>query len=127
MIGIFMLIAAVSAVAALARGRGGKPWVWGTIGVLGYFVVSWGLTVMLQSIPSLRQSQGGSNFALNVSVTTLPWLWLALVAGYIRFFMGRGMPQPPGKWACENCFYTNSQSSVVCEACKEPWKLSEGQ
>jgi len=36
---IILLIAATSGIVALARARGGKPWLWGTLTVVGYFLV----------------------------------------------------------------------------------------
>lgn len=37
MLEIALLIAATAGIAAFARGRGGKPWLWGTLTVVGYF------------------------------------------------------------------------------------------
>ena len=36
---IILLIAATSGIVALARARGGQPWLWGTLTVVGYFLV----------------------------------------------------------------------------------------
>ncbi len=36
---IVLLIVATGGIAAFARGRGGKPWLWGTLTVVGYFLV----------------------------------------------------------------------------------------
>jgi len=35
---IFLLIVTTGGIAAYARGRGGNPWVWGTLSVVGLLI-----------------------------------------------------------------------------------------
>lgn len=49
------------------------------------------------------------------------WIWIALVAGYLRFIVGAGLPKPDMQWNCSNCHYLNGASSLFCEACQQPW------
>ncbi len=39
MLVIILLIAATGGIVAFARGRGGKPWLWGTLTIVGFFLV----------------------------------------------------------------------------------------
>ena len=128
MIGIvlfFLLCAAISSIAALARGRGANPWLWGAVGVLGYFGGLFGAAALLSLIPSVHYRQGFANFAVTVCSAVAPWVGVGLVAAYVRFSKGKGKPQPSSKWVCKNCFYTNGRYAVICEACKEPWRTSD--
>jgi hypothetical protein len=40
----------------------------------------------------------------------------------LRFVIGAGRPKPDSKWSCSNCNYLNNASSIICEACQQPWQ-----
>jgi hypothetical protein len=110
MIEIIVLVIAVTGIAALARGRGASPVVMGTAAVAGWVLIEYGGFFLLP--------RGTSPFVL----MPIAWVWIALVAGYVRFIVGAGRPKPDGKWSCSQCRYLNNASSIICEACQQPWK-----
>ncbi|OLB40104.1 MAG: hypothetical protein AUH11_02715 [Acidobacteria bacterium 13_2_20CM_57_17] len=66
---IILLIAATSGIVALARARGGKAWLWGTLTVVGYFLVPSLLLFLLWLLGPLRRASKrtlkfGSTFRL---------------------------------------------------------------
>ena len=121
MLEIALLIAAAAGIAAFARGRGGKPWLWGTLTVVGYFVVPFlirFLVLKLSANPmNMRESDQLLFFISAVS-------WVAIVAFCARFLLGRGYEKPSGMWSCPNCKYLNKQYAVICEACQLPYGKS---
>lgn len=100
MLEILAIFIVAPALASVARGRGGRPWVWGVAAVAGYILASVLAQVLLGGVP----------FA--------GWAGVGLVALYVRLFVGRGMPQPQSMWICKNCSYTNGRHAIICEACK---------
>jgi len=110
---IIALVIAVTAVASLARGRGKSPFVAGCVAVVGYVSIVYG--------GSTVAPPGDARLALMVA----GWVWIGLVAGYLRFVVGIGKPKPDGRWNCANCNYLNNASSIVCEACQQPWQPKE--
>jgi hypothetical protein len=112
MLEIIALIIAITGIANVGRGRGVSPKLAGGMAFFGWLFFR--LAGMLLS-PS---NEVGLFFLLAA------WIWIAVVAGYLRFVVGAGRPQPDGKWNCSNCRYLNSASSVVCEACQQPWERS---
>ena len=110
MIELIVLAIAVTGIATLARGRGKSPVAAGTIAVVGYVLISYGGTIVVPP--------GDGRLLLLIAA----WVWVALVAGYLRFIVGAGRPKPDGKWSCANCNYLNNASSIICEACQQPWK-----
>lgn len=114
MIEIFLLIGAISAIALFARGRGGSPWVWGTVAVIGFVVLRIGGAAFVASFQEVP-------FEIALLSTIASWIGVGLVFLYVRFVMGRGRPQPTGMWACTNCTYLNKAGMQFCEACKQPW------
>ena len=103
------LVIVVGGIATLARGRGANPVVTGTIAIAGWILIEF----------------GGSFFIPAGQGRLLPmiaaWAWIGVVAGFVRFVVGAGRPKPDGKWSCSNCNYLNNSSSVICEACQQPW------
>jgi|SRR5258706_448317 len=111
MLEILGLVIAVTAIAAVARGRGASPVLTGVITVVGYVLLKFGSVLALPR---------GDNRAFIALVSG--WIWVALVFGYVRFVVGARLPKPDSKWNCSNCRYLNESSSVICEACQQPWK-----
>ena len=93
MLEIALLIAATAGIAAFARGRGGKPRLWGTLMVVGYFVVPFlvrFLALKLAASP-LDISENGQLLFFISAVS-----WVAIVAFCARFLLGRGYEKPSG-------------------------------
>jgi hypothetical protein len=111
MLEIIGLVVAVTGIAALARGRGASPVIAGTAAVAGWVLIEYGGAILLRQNP----------YPLMIAA----WAWVALVAGFVRFVVGAGRPKPDGKWNCSNCRYLNNASSVVCEACQQPWQAGK--
>lgn len=121
MLEIALLIAAAAGIAAFARGRGGKPWLWGTLTVVGYFVVPFlirFLVLKLSANPMNMRESGQLLFFISAVS------WVAIVAFCARFLLGRGYEKPSGMWSCPNCKYLNKQYAVICEACQLPYGKS---
>ena len=107
---IIGLVVAVTGIVALARGRGASPVVVGTIAVAGWALIEYGGLFLLP--------HGQSPFVLML----IAWAWVGMVAVYVRFIVGASRPKPDGKWNCSHCRYLNNASSVICEACRQPWQ-----
>ncbi len=112
MLEIFLLVGATSAIAAYARGRGGSPWLWGTITVVGYLGVELGVAVMWRFVTGETNPLPGLLGS---------WAWVGAVALYTRFGLGAARPKPWGMWTCPNCKYLNGGYALICEACKQPY------
>jgi len=115
---IVLLIAATAGIAAFARGRGGKPWLWGTLTVTGYFLVPFFVTlfaVLFGADP--KEVKQDAQFWFFISAVA----WVALLAFCARFLLGRSYAKPDGMWSCSHCKYLNQSYAVVCEACREPY------
>lgn len=111
MIEIVAVVLAVTGITALARGRGANTVLTGVITVAGYVALEFGLNFLLPK---------SENRPLIAMVAA--WTWIALLFILIRFAVGAGMPKPDSKWNCSKCRYLNDASSVICEACQQPWK-----
>ena len=82
-----LLIAATAGIASFARGRRGKPWLWGTLTVVGCFVVPflvWFLALKLGANPVDIGEIGQILFFISAVS------WVAIVAFCARFRLGRG-------------------------------------
>ena len=110
---IIGLIIVVGGIATLARGRGANPVLMGAIAVAGWILIEFGGPFLIPA--------GQDRLFLAVAA----WAWIAVVAGFVRFVVGAGHPKPDGKWSCSNCNYLNNASSVICEACQQPWRARE--
>ena len=121
MIELILLIAAITTVGAVARGRGATPWLWGTVATVGYLAVAFAVVYAFErrlvtvTSPLMAQIPWPGIAA---------WGWIGCVLVYLRFFRARGAVQPDGKWTCPNCTWLNARYSVICEACKEPYRQS---
>lgn len=121
MLEIALLIAATAGIAAFARGRGGKPWLWGTLTVVGYFLVPFFVRfVALKLVANPLDIGENSQLLFFTSAVS----WVATMAFCARFLLGRGYEKPSGMWSCPNCKYLNKQYAVICEACQQPYGTS---
>ena len=107
-IGLFIV---VGGIATLARGRGANPVLMGAIAVAGWILIEAGGFFFQNFLPEQDR----------VFVAVAAWAWIGIVAGFVRLVIGAGRPKPDGKWSCSNCSYLNNASSVICEACQQPW------
>ena len=101
MLQIFLLIVTTGGIAAYARGRGGNPWVWGTLSVVGHLLIQFlgGFTLGLLG----RAKDENALLALGI----VSWIWVNIIAFCARFRIGMGMQKPDGMWSCSNCIYLN--------------------
>ena len=115
MLQIFLLIVTTGGIAAYARGRGGNPWLWGTLSVVGHLLIQFlgGFTLGLLG----RANDENALLALAI----LSWVWVGIIAFCARFLLGIGMQKPDGMWSCSNCKYLNQRYAVICEACRQPY------
>ena len=118
---IALLIAATAGIAAFARGRGGKPWLWGTLRVVGYFLVPFFVTIFAV-VFGADPAEVKKDAQLWFFVSAVSWV--ALLAFCARFVLGRNYAKPDGMWSCPNCKYLNKHYAVVCEACRQPYGKS---
>lgn len=121
MLELVLLLVAITTVAAIARGRGATPRLWGTVAAVGY--VAAGL-VAFYAIESGLVAVTSPATARLIWPGIAGWGWIACVAVCLRFFRGRGAVQPQGKWTCPDCKWLNARYSIVCEACRQPYRQS---
>jgi nitrate/nitrite transporter NarK len=112
---IVLLIAAAGGIAAYARGRGGNPYLWGSIGVCGYVLIEYFGPAVMASLG--RPLDPDSRMWLIVVAAA----WVGIVAFCARFLLGHSREKPSGMWSCANCKYLNQQYAVICEACQQPY------
>ncbi len=118
MMEIILLIGAISTIAAYARGRGGSPWLWGSIAAGGYVLLGYGLTLTIG-----RRVSEDWRFAFFAA----GWVWVGLVALCTRFGLGAGRPKFSRMWTCPNWRYLNAHFAVVCEAGKQRFGGNPGR
>jgi hypothetical protein len=111
MLGILILIVIVPIIVAIAKGRGASPWLAGSLALGGHFAIPMVVVLLF----------GQSESTLLVALV-LSYAWLAFLAGYYRFMVGTGRPQPTGMWSCKNCSYTNKEYVLACGACGQSWQ-----
>ena len=109
MLEILGLAIAVTAISGLARGRGASPVLMGSLAVAGFLLIEFGGALLVAREDAWLRM-------------VLAWTWVAAVAGYVRFVVVARMKKPDSKWNCSNCRYLNNSSSVICEACQQPWQ-----
>jgi hypothetical protein len=115
---IILLIAATVGIAGFARARGGTPWLWGTLTVVGYFLAPFLVTlcaVLFGTNPKVVKQDAQLWFYVSAIA------WVAVLAFCARFLLGRHRQKPSGMWSCPNCKYLNQHYAVICEACKQPY------
>ncbi len=116
---IVLLIVATSGIAALARTRGGQPWLWGMLMVAGYVIVP-GIVSFFAVVFGADPNNIKVNAQLWFYVSAITWV--AVLFFCARFVLGRGYAQPGGMWSCPNCKYLNKEYAVICEACQRPYR-----
>jgi hypothetical protein len=109
---IAFLIIVTGGIAAYARGRGGNPWLWGSIAVAGYVIVEY---VLPRAIGVAPESDAALLFLLG------GFAWMGVIALCTRFLLGSGRKKPSGLWTCPNSKYLNQRYAVICEACQHPY------
>lgn len=109
---ILGIVIALSGIGGLARGRGASPVLAGSIALAGWIVIGF-------FGPLFAPSENAK-----IAIAVGAWAWVAGVAVFLRFVVGASRPKPDGKWNCSNCRYLNNESSVICEACRQPWRLA---
>jgi hypothetical protein len=118
MLEIVLLIVVTGGIASYARGRGGKPWLWGALTVVGYFLVPFLVAffaVVFGVNPKIVKDDAQIWFFISAIA------WVAILAFCARFLLGRNYAKPGGMWSCPNCKYLNQHYSVICEACRQPY------
>jgi hypothetical protein len=118
MLEIVLLIVVTGGIASYARGRGGKPWLWGALTVVGYFLVPFLVAFFAVAFgvnPKVVKDDAQIWFFVSAVA------WVAILAFCARFLLGRNYAKPGGMWSCKNCKYLNQHYSVICEACRTPY------
>lgn len=93
---------------------------WASIASVGFFLLSF----FGRRLWPVGSASNPAAYVLSISP---PWLWIGLVALYLRFAVARKMIQPTLTWICKNCSYTNGRHAVICEACKQPYAASKAK
>jgi len=119
MLEIVFLLVTTGGIAAYARGRGGNPWLWGTISVAVHLLIQFfgGLAL------ALLHRSGDPDARTFIFVAS--YAWVGVVALCTRFLLGSGREKPSGMWSCSNCRYLKQRYAVICEACRQPFGRSE--
>jgi hypothetical protein len=93
---IILLIVATGGIASYARGRGGKPWLWGALTVVGYFLVPFLVgffAVLFGADPKVVKDDAQIWFFISAVA------WVAILAFCARFLLGRNYAKPGGMWS----------------------------
>jgi hypothetical protein len=109
---IIGLLIAVPAIISLARGRGASPLLAATIAVAGWAFIRFFGAFLLPS------------GEIRVLLVVFAWAWIGLVALFLRFVVGASRAKADSRWNCSSCRYLNNASSVVCEACQQPYQAA---
>jgi uncharacterized membrane protein len=92
MIGIILIILVIIGIGGLAKRRGSSPIVWSIIAAVGAILLGF---IVLPIISSLLIEKG---LVLPNLAAIFPgigmWIWVGLVALYVRFRMGAKLSQP---------------------------------
>ena len=120
---LLLLVPIVGLIARTARGRGLSPWLFGSLAVAGWLLLSVLETFALDQ--SARHEPGygssvanpGTRMAIDLAVMSARWAWLGLVFVYVRFVHGRGHAGAQGRWTCPDCGWLNEVAFIKCESC----------
>jgi hypothetical protein len=118
MLEIVLLIITTGGIAAYARARGGNPWLWGSLSVVGHLLISFAGGVLFKA------TGDGRNEDVAWALIIASWAWVGIIALCTRFLLGMGREKPTGVWSCPSCKYLNQQYAVICEACQQPYGKS---
>ena len=115
---IILVIVVTGGMASFARAPGGKPWLSGTLTVVGYFLLPFLVTFFAAAFAADPKGVK-ENAQLWFFVSAVARV--AVLAFCARFLLGRGYTKPDGMWSCSNGKYLNQQYAVICEASKQPY------
>jgi len=115
---IIALIATTGGIAAYARARGGNPWLWGSLSVVGHLFIQF-VGGMILGVLGYARNQDTIWILVVIS-----WAWIGVIALCARFLLGIRLEKPSGMWSCPNCKYLNQHYAVICEACQRPYGKS---
>ncbi|HEY6905527.1 MAG TPA: hypothetical protein VI216_14570 [Candidatus Acidoferrales bacterium] len=94
---IIALIVTTGGIAAYARARGGNPWLWGSLSVVGHLLIQFAGGMIL----------GASGYARNQDaiwiLVVVSWVWIGVIALCSRFLLGIRREKPSGMWSYPNC------------------------
>ncbi len=114
---LFLLFLAASAIAVLARRRGGNPVLWGALAFLGAALIK--LVIVKAGLFEGPGFQDGSGS--NTARLLFPIAWLAGMALVARFILGRR--RGPGEsWFCPACQTHNPSDASNCGGCGRPYE-----
>jgi hypothetical protein len=116
MLEIVFLIVTTGGIAAYARGRGGNPWLWGTISVAGHLLIQFLVLALLQEEQRSRRQYGHFHRLLRLGRCGRAWH---------SIFAGERPGKAVGHMQLFNCKYLNQHYAVICEACSQPFRRSE--
>ncbi len=118
MFAIILLIAATTGVVAVARRRGGNPWLWGVLTIVAFFAVPFLLGGLLGATGVFRRMSPDD---VTIAGAIGQWGGVGLVFLAARFWLGGGQASAGSIWVCPNCKYLNQPGATICEACKAPY------
>jgi hypothetical protein len=110
---IVLLIIVTAGIVGYARGRGGTPWLWGTLTVVGYFLVPFLVVFFAARFGADRQTLIENRQLWFFASAAC---WVAILAFGARFLLGRSYDKPDSLWNCPNCHDRNQRYAVICEA-----------
>lgn len=116
MFAIVFLIISTGGIATYARGRGGNPFLWGSLSVAGFVLIQLAGGTILRLLGVSPDTADAQWVLLAVA-----FAWVGVIALLTRFLLGMGRPKPSGMWSCPGCKYLNQHYAVVCEACAKPY------
>ncbi len=97
MIEIFLVVLGTAAIADAARRRGGSPWLFGVVAVIGYLIAG---SVAAQALGRGANLVGGA-------------VWLGVCYGAVFLLVGKGKAAR-NTWQCPECRFFNEPSTLVC-------------
>jgi hypothetical protein len=126
----FVLVLALTAIARMARTRGASPWLYGLAAGAGGFVAAVVVAIVVHAVLSgplyppddgviVFDDEGVFGFGPRIAGSATLWLWIGLVALYVRYRVGRGVEGPSGSWSCRNCRSINQSYALKCDTCGE--------
>jgi hypothetical protein len=119
MLGLFILVLAVTGIVRMARSRGASPVLFGIVAVVGFLIVRGIAAAVLQQ----RQfPTGGPLLAALIVGNLAPWGWLLAVAWFVRFRIGTATRGPSGSWMCPECRCLNRDYALKCDTCGAPYR-----